>query len=122
MLAVLYRSCILIVLFLNYGVSFGQESPSGYIINLEGDTTWGKVSYRMKVRTPRDLTFTETGANTEVKYSATDIRGFGNAGVNYLSAIVSVDKNSVGNNITSSPKFDVYTDTVFLQTLTAGSK
>ena len=98
-------------------LSWTQEASSpGYIVNIDGDTVKGNVTYQARLRTLSLFQFQPQGSNEVSSYTAKDIPAFGYDNKNYLSAILNIE-NSFSRK-TSKPR--MITDTVFVELLTIG--
>lgn len=104
--------------------AFSQERFfPGYIINLEGDTIKGFVSYKKSGANPDEIYFKTKAKGFPGIFKPNDIAEFKTEEDVYVSAIVEIEitPTKVGK-LDRDPELNIVIDTVFLQTLFFGEK
>ncbi len=101
--------------------SFAQENfRPGYLVGLNGDTVRGFIDYRDQ---DRNISFKSELESAKTVHYPTTISGFTVADQIYISAIVETEKSGyTKDNLDIEGKFNIQSDTAFLQVLLNGEK
>lgn len=93
-----------------------------YVVNLQGDTTRGRILNLQGIGTPRNLEFMNEQTKEVITLKPDEIRSFAdNEGRLYLSAHVSVDYSPVEtNSLLETPEPELKPETIFLEVLRVG--
>lgn len=100
-----------------------SEFLPGYIINIQGDTIQGFISYDGWDFNPDEILFKPGKMRTPQYYLPIDIQGFGLQDKRYVSGIVQKETSPyLDRELLTDPALRLVADTVFLQTLIGGDK
>lgn len=96
----------------------------GFIIKLDGDTTYGYINDRNWTRNPSQLAFKPNKTAQTINLTPLAIKGFGTSEDLYESGIIAIERNpSASSGINSEDAhFNLKSDTVFLNVLVDGKK
>ena len=115
---------VILLFIISSGHSYGSSKYfPGYIITLKNDTSHGYIYCNNKKTTPDQILFKETLGGSGMVFTPGSISEFRTAGEVYRSAIVEIDQSPIKKSgLTSSPDFQLFIDTVFLQAIILGDK
>ena len=114
----------LIFLLGSAGYSYGNNTFfPGYVIAKNGDTLHGFIDYKNWDKNPKQILFKYEKTSPEIHFSYKSILEFSTSNEIYKSAIVKIEQGSnKTNELTTSPKLNFLTDTVFLRAVIIGTK
>jgi len=96
---------------------------SGYVINLKGDTVFGKIDYQNWDRNPSQINFHPDNSSENSTYFPNDIMEFKVMDEKYVSATVQVETSSRDiDRLSIGGVFQFKVQNVFLHTLFQGTK
>jgi phage pi2 protein 07 len=100
-----------------------ERFQTGYIVDLKGDTVIGEIDNRQWERNPVEIKFRKNPTDLVIVFNQFQIKAFGVAGNNYISALVKVENTSRNvQNLSFSAEPEITTEAAFLKVIVQGPK